>query len=209
MGCRMHQDGPTASWSDQILNFSYPIILLHLRKQPLPFTTFVSCLLFLKTINHFIIWICNQTSGRGNTKYAAHLSKRRYQLDEFSFGKSSKKLPVLTQVLTDGQDKCEEGSLGLLSLSLSGNLWFCGLIDPTESCEGRDLRPYYDFKCNIYPLALQNIKTAVKWLTPLITSSNSSLLLALHFIPAYLARYLLSLRECFCFRVVLWVYETK
>ena len=53
-------------------------------------------------------------------------------------------------------------AVGLLSLCLSGNLRFCGLIDPTESCAGRDLRSYYDSKCNIYPLAPQNIKTALK-----------------------------------------------
>ena len=37
-------------------------------------------------------------------------SKRRYQLDEFSFGESGKKLLVWTQFLTDAQDKCEEDS---------------------------------------------------------------------------------------------------
>ena len=37
-------------------------------------------------------------------------SKRRYQLDEFSFGESGKKLLVGTEFLTDAQDECEEGS---------------------------------------------------------------------------------------------------
>ena len=128
---------------------------------------FCLMLLFLRTINHFIIWICNQTSGRGYTKYAGSPTLNG-------------DINLMNSVLANPAKNCWFGlsswqtrkinvkkAVGLLRLCLSGNLRFCGLIDPTASCKGRDLRPYYDFKCNIYPLALQpNIKTAVKWLTP-------------------------------------------